>query len=226
MMKIVDELGFDIDDAEVVQASSTFLYQRKNTSANLVFRSIDSTTANSLLTEHYLGSVPTTRVLCSYTDGEAVAIYGRPTTGNVRFGCKTQELMRLWSPDVYSGVLYSFLSKTVQQLRKDFSEVQLLVAYAAPEVNHHGGIYRASNWFYAGKASQGGPQALIINGEIVHTRTVNHRYGHANRKRLEQELGIDITPIKRVQKHTYYYPLNKKIRAILREKYEGNSSKN
>lgn len=217
------QLSFDSNLAEVVQSSSIFFNQKKDAGANPAFRSIDPVQANQMLDQHYLGSVPTTRVLSAYSDGEAVAIYGRPTTGNIRFGFKTQELMRLWSPDVYSGTLSKFLSQTIRQVRNDFQEVELLVAYADPRANHHGGIYRASNWLYAGTSADGGATIFIIHDplfglpQVVHTRTVSHRYGHCNRRRLEQELGVRIDTIKRVPKHTYYYPLNKKTRKILCE---------
>ena len=102
-------------------------------------------------------------------------------------------------------------------LKKDHPEVEIIIAYADPTAGHHGGIYQASNWTYVGKANQGGPQALIINGETVHARTVNHRYGHANQKRLREELGLSVEAIPRVPKHLYYYPLTRQARKCLVE---------
>ena len=182
-----------------------------------MIRIISADIANSMLTAHYLGPVRRARVLMAFTDGEAVAVYGWPTRGNIRHGLPATELMRLWSPDEYSGTLSQFLAATLKELQRYHPEINLVVAYADPEAGHHGGIYRASNWIYTGHASQGGPQAMIINGERVHARTVNHRYGHADRRRLEAELGVTVTPIKRVPKHTYYYPLTKSARKILKE---------
>ena len=200
--------------AEVVEQGITPFDQNGIASSSLAFRSINSAQANAMLSEHYLGAVTPARVLASYTDGEAVALYGRPTRGNVRFGYQATELMRLWSPDEYNGTLSQFLSMTVRAIKRDFPDVQILVAYAAPEAGHHGGIYRASNWIYTGKARQGGPQALIIDGVTVHARTVNHRYGHSNQKRLREE-GHTVEAIARVPKHTYYYPLNRRARRDL-----------
>ena len=75
---------------------------------------ITSTTsqkANQQLHAHYLGSVPMIRILDAYTDEEAIAVFGRPTRGNIRFNLPATELMRLWSPDDYEGTLSSFLSQ-------------------------------------------------------------------------------------------------------------------
>ena len=58
-----------------------------------------ATIANSMVATHYLGPVRSARVLIALTDGEAVAGYGRPTTGNIRYGLPATELMRLWSPE-------------------------------------------------------------------------------------------------------------------------------
>lgn len=177
-------------------------------------QTISSYAANGMLTDHYLGSVNPARVLKAYADEEAVAVYGRPTRGNTHLGLASIELMRLWSPDVYSYTLSAFLSKTLKLLKLHAPSIQIVVAYAASEVGHHGGIYRASNWFYWGRAKAGGPQALIINGEKVHARTVNHRYGHANQQRLRQE-GHIVESIARIPKHTYYYPLTRLARKTL-----------
>ena len=173
--------------------------------------------ANQQLHAHYLGSVPMIRILDAYTDEEAIAVFGRPTKGNIRFNLPATELMRLWSPDDYEGTLSSFLSQSMKLLKKDHPEIEIIIAYADPTAGHHGGIYQASNWTYVGKAQHGGPQALIINGETVHARTVNHRYGHASQKRLREELGLSVEAIPRIPKHLYYYPLTRQARKCLIE---------
>ena len=203
-----------------------------------MIRLVSADVANSMLISHYLGPVRRARITVACSDGEAIGVYGWPTTGNFRFGFSTIELMRLWSPDQYSGVLSQFVAQTIKIIHKECPEVDLLVSYADSEAGHHGGIYRASNWLYAGRASAGGPQGFIIDKEpnqgihqigfpglvedsqtsIVHTRTVSHRYGHCNREQLEKELGVKVTAIARVPKHTFYYPLTKKVRRVLNQK--------
>ena len=187
--------------------------------ASPTLRSISHGEANSRLVHHYLGAITPARILCAQTDGDAVAVFGRPTRGNVRFGFSATELIRLWSPDDYL-YLSRFLSRALRILRHDYPSVALVVAYADGEVGHHGGIYRASNWFNFGRARQGGPAALIIDGERVHARTVNHRYGHANQKRLREELGLDVQAIPRMPKFIYYYPLNRQVRRRLEQEIE------
>ena len=102
--------------------------------------------ANQQLHAHYLGSVPMIRILDAYTDEEAIAVFGRPTKGNIRFNLPATELMRLWSPDDYEGTLSSFLSQSMKLLKKDHPEIAIIIAYADPTAGHHGGIYQASNW--------------------------------------------------------------------------------
>ena len=94
-----------------------------NVVRNKLVTTTTSKEANQQLHAHYLGSVPMIRVLDAYTDGEAEAVYGRPTRGDIRFNLPATELMRLWSPDEYEGTLSSFLSQSMKLLKKDHPEV-------------------------------------------------------------------------------------------------------
>jgi len=45
------------------------------------------------------------------------------------------------------------VSIAVKMLRKQSPGIKLLVSFADPLQNHHGGIYQAMNWIYTGRSS-------------------------------------------------------------------------
>tara|TARA_Y100000034_G_C6749875_1_gene333236 strand:- start:79 stop:801 length:723 start_codon:yes stop_codon:yes gene_type:complete len=67
------------------------------------------------------------------------------------------ELKRLWIADGYGKNIESFVvSKTLKMLRKDDSNVKVIISFADPVQNHQGTIYQATNWIYQGrKVSRG-----------------------------------------------------------------------
>lgn len=98
----------------------------------------------------------------------------------------------------------------VRLLHRQSPGLRLIVSFADPEQGHHGGIYQAGGWIYAGTSK---PQSeLVIDGRDVHKRTANALWGTASPERLREILGrpVDYSPVK--YKHTYLLPLDPEMR--------------
>jgi len=83
--------------------------------------------------------------------------------------------------------------------------IRLVVSYADTAQGHHGGIYQAGNWIFAG-TSKGATQ-YILNGRIVHSMQIQTfiRAGKlASRSGLEKVAAGD--------KHKYLMPLDAAMR--------------
>jgi hypothetical protein len=171
-------------------------------------------TRAALLQSHYLGDINPMREITSHTDGDAIACWGIPVRGNIRMGFRTLELMRLWSPDDYSGVLSHFLASSIKLVRAEHPEFPLLMSLADPSQGHHGGIYQATNWVYGGLSASGGPSFIIIDGVRWHPRKVGHRFGHCDPTRL-RESGYTVETIPRIRKYVYWYPQTRVARKTL-----------
>jgi hypothetical protein len=94
--------------------------------------------------------------------------------------------------------------------------IKCLVSYADSNQGHHGGIYRADNWYYIGKT--GGKRFLSINGKQRHTRSVGKEYGTHSIKKLKKILQTeDIEYVEGEPKYKYAYPLTDRIEQKLKQ---------
>lgn len=94
----------------------------------------------------------------------------------------------------------------IRFLKKTNPKLRLIVSYADPQQGHHGGIYQATNWIYAGKTK---PQAsFILNGKQIHKRSVMSKYKTNSLEKL-QGMGLDIAYSEKTFKHIYLMPLDK-----------------
>jgi len=102
------------------------------------------------------------------------------------------------------------VSITIKMLKKQSPGLRLIVSYADSNQGHHGGIYQASNWLYCGSIESDGGQ--LINGEIVHRRTVYARYGRQDIDWLRKHVAPDACYVKVKPKHKYLMPLDDAMR--------------
>jgi hypothetical protein len=85
-------------------------------------------------------------------------------------------------------------------LKKQSTDLKLVISYADPDQKHHGGIYQAANWIYRGLSSTA--IKVWYNGKWSHKKTVD-------------DAGVDQKNMikKKVQgKHTYLMPLDNEMR--------------
>lgn len=118
----------------------------------------------------------------------------------------TLELQRLVRhPELPCPSLTGLIAATVKDLKTRRPE-RLLVSYADTRAGHHGGIYQAASWRYAG--IRHGTEGLLIDGEYVPDRTAHNRYGTRSVRRLA-ERGIQATVVHSKGKHLYWKALDK-----------------
>lgn len=154
--------------------------------------------------EHYLRIFPTGWTRCYEHDGVYV-VYSIPANKNLANflfgpGIEIRELARLWAPDGHvRNALTRAVAESIKLLRKELPEVQGLVSFADPNVNHHGGIYQALSWIYTGQSEESRGY-LAPDGRIVSRRAF-----HSN---TESRLP-DLPCVKREGKHRYAKPLTR-----------------
>tara|TARA_R100000234_G_scaffold33622_1_gene19774 strand:- start:877 stop:1542 length:666 start_codon:yes stop_codon:yes gene_type:complete len=95
------------------------------------------------------------------------------------------------------------LSISLKFLKKSSPSLQLVVSYADPMQDHHGGVYQASNWIYSGLSSPA-PQ-WWFKGKWAHNKTVyESKLSKSEKSRLKRR----VVP----GKHTYLMPLTSQMR--------------
>lgn len=91
--------------------------------------------------------------------------------------------------------------------------LRLLVSFADASRGHHGGIYQADGWIYAGKRF--GHDSFVVHGKVEHTRTLGGRYGYGGQglQWLREHVDSKTARGPRIVKHRYLYPLDAEMRA-------------
>jgi hypothetical protein len=103
------------------------------------------------------------------------------------------------------------VSQSMRFLKRQSPKLRLIISYADPKQNHHGGIYQAGNWTYAGRSKA--QRKLLINGAFTHKRTAHSKYGTASPEKIALLSGakVEWAPIE--WKHIYLMPLDDAMRA-------------
>ena len=94
------------------------------------------------------------------------------------------------------------VSLAAKMLKRQSPELRLLVSYADPKQDHHGGIYQAMNWVYTG-SSVAQREALRNDGSVLHKRSAHSQFGTVK--------GLPKSDI--LWKHKYILPLDPAMRA-------------
>jgi len=131
-------------------------------------------------------------------------LFSRGANANIGkpYGLEQTECVELTRIALTSHVspVSQIMAVAIKFLMKENPGLHLIVSYADPEEGHHGGIYQATNWIYVGLS--GSSEKVFYNGRWVHKRTVDSVYGHHKGFPIKKTSG----------KHTYLFPLNKKIK--------------
>lgn len=160
----------------------------------------DEQTHEWLMRKHYMNRVPAIIThafglyhledmllsgVCTYSlpargFNDGYGVFGKDETYKI----PTYELSRLV---INEGVARNTLSYFVSQTFRYFEKPVCLVSYADGNAGHHGYIYQATNWLYAGLSD---PAKIFTNkhtGETVHRRTLSGIVG-------EKGLHVDNLP--------------------------------
>jgi hypothetical protein len=150
-----------------------------------------------------------------WENGEFIGcvLFSRGSTNNLGkpYGLKTTEVCELTRIALASHLtpvskILSFALKTLIGKEKG---LRLIVSFADPEQNHHGGIYQATNWIYTGQ-SEDYDKFRDRTGRVWHPRQVSatgykKQYGEYRRVPIINQC----ERVRVVGKHRYLYPLDR-----------------
>lgn len=98
------------------------------------------------------------------------------------------------------------LAISIRMIRKAFPGIRLIVSFADQRRDHHGGIYQATNWIYAGETT---PAKMIElpDGELVDLRRFNGHGHNASKPIPPGAREVKVPP-----KYRYLMPLDGEMR--------------
>ena len=175
---------------------------------------------------HYSGGVPAGKLVKVgvWEDGRfiGVVLFGRGANHRMSSAYDLEqneacELVRIALTE-HASYVSRIVRLAVMFLRKQSPGLKLIISYADPAQDHHGGIYQAGNWIYAGPSQA--QCELVIDGQFMHKRNATARWGTAAPEKIKELTGktdVKYGPVK--WKHIYLMPLT----AELREQVSGRS---
>lgn len=141
---------------------------------------------------------------------------GRSTDGR-RYGLEraneVAELVRVALRADHRTPVSRCVAIAIRMLRQQSPDLRLLISFADTEQGHHGGIYQAGNWTYAGLTS--GDRVYVVRGQRKHPKTV-HSLGWKQseawlRQHVDPNATCELTP----GKHRYLMPLDDEMRKVV-----------
>ena len=177
---------------------------------------------------HYSGSMPVgKRVSFGVWEDDSFRgciLFARGATPNIGspYGleqAKICELVRVALRN-HNWEVSRCLSIALSELSGHAKGLRLVVSYADPNQGHHGGIYQATNWIYAGRTDSA--RMFRINGDVVHPRTVGSAGGIQSIDWVRENMDPNAEEVTRPGKFRYLYPLDEDMRSKveqLREPY-------
>ena len=168
---------------------------------------------------HYSGCLPAGKLVKvgAWERGKFIGsvIFSRGATGNIGspYGLRQDEICELTRVAMTNHVapVSRVMAISCAFLSSKSPSLRLIVSYADPMQNHHGGIYQACNWIYAGTTK---PDTFIqIHGRIFHRRSVYAKYGTQSVAWLKKNIDANSCHVADEGKHKYLMPLDADMRA-------------
>lgn len=168
---------------------------------------------------HYSRCVPVFKaVRLGVWEGDrfiGVVIFGQGATPEIGspYGLAQVEVCELTriALDKHGAPVSRIVAIALRFLRRHCPGLRLVVSFADAAQGHHGGIYQAGNWVYAGGAEQ---HAYRVRGQLVHPKTLHSRYGPGGQSLPWLRAHVD-PRAERVPsgfKHRYLMPLDDETR--------------
>ena len=104
------------------------------------------------------------------------------------------------------------LSLSIKFLKKSNPKLKLIISFADTNEGHHGGIYQATNWIYAGMTA---PTTKYVDktGREWHSRQVSEKGYNIQQGNIRKTIKpSECKKIKQHGKHRYLMPLDEMIR--------------
>lgn len=160
---------------------------------------------------HYSGCIPKSKIAkIGVWEGSAfigVVLFGVGATSDLvkRYGLVQNqgcELVRV-ALRQHNTPVSRIVSIALKFLRNTFPGLRLVVSFADPEQGHHGGIYQAGNWIFAGNSQAS--DEYIYKGKRWQGRSFRNSH-----KGMEKHPDVQI--VKGSSKHRYLMPLDDEMR--------------
>jgi hypothetical protein len=160
---------------------------------------------------HYSRCVPKSKLakFGVWEDGEFIGcvIYGVGATSALvkGYGLKPNEGCELVRVALrrHKSPVSKILAISTRLLKAAFADLRLVVSFADPTQGHHGGIYQASGWVFAGNSQAS--DEYIFKGKRWQGRAFRNKY-----KGMERHPSVQI--VKGSSKHRYLMPLDADMR--------------
>lgn len=122
------------------------------------------------------------------------------------------ELVRVALTD-HEAPVTQIVAEAIRQLRTASPGLRMLISFADPMHDHHGGIYQAGNWIYTGTTAPAPLYRDPLTGKILHNRLVSsdgtkRQFGSVKPARRADELERIVQP----GKYRYMMPLDRAMR--------------
>lgn len=144
-----------------------------------------------------------------------VVIYSNGANNNIGrpYNLETTECVELTRVALNKHItpVSRILSLSQKFLKKFCPKIKLIVSYADIDMGHHGCIYQANGWIYAGISGKNTKSAYIIKGKKIHPKTIFERYGTRSEcivRKKHPDLKMFVTK----GKHIYLMPLDEQMR--------------
>lgn len=166
---------------------------------------------------HYAKSIPSVQFGFScYEDDVFIGVicYGGGANNNMAksfglFNGQVLELVRVALNGKQNTPTSKFVAVSMRLLKKQKPMLKMLVSYAdITNQNHKGVIYQATNWLYDGVSRTGKDAYYIVDGKLIHGRSMRAKYG-------SKDNFPEFTEAPTQEKHRYLYFYDK----ILEKEY-------
>jgi hypothetical protein len=160
---------------------------------------------------HYSGCIPKSKLakFGVWERGQYIGavIYGVGATSDLvkRYGLKQNEgceLVRI-ALRSHDAPVSRIIAVSIRMLKKAFPNLRLVVSFADPEQGHHGGVYQASGWIFAGNTQAS--DEYIYKGKRWQGRSFRNSH-----KGMERHSDVQI--VKGSSKHRYLMSLDAEMR--------------
>lgn len=144
-----------------------------------------------------------------------VVIFGRGATPHIGspYGLPQTQICELVRVALrrHQWPVSRILAIAVRMLKRANPGLRLIVSFADTKQGHHGGIYQAAGWTYAGSSGQ---RRLRVHGRVVHPRSMGSKYGVGGQSIAWLRANVDAhaEDIRDPDKHRYLMPLDADMR--------------
>lgn len=149
-----------------------------------------------------------------------VVVFGRGAAPKLAssFGLKITEVAELVRIALtkHETPVTRIVSIAIKKLKKSFNGIRLIVSFADPSQDHHGGIYQGGNWVYYGISGTTGGFEYLVGNKWITCRSIGARFGTRVTSEVEKRLRFS-DKRKAPRKHRYAMGLDSEThKTILR----------